>query len=50
MRCLSNHSMKGSIGLAELLALLGLGAPLVKGHHLAQIPQFIWRWIRRKAH
>lgn len=43
VRCLSNHSMKGSIGLAELLALLGLGAPLVEGHHLAQFPQFMRR-------
>ena len=41
--CFGNHSMKGSIALAELLALLGLRAPPVEGHHLAQFPQFVRR-------
>src|SRR5260370_41725388 len=41
--CFGNHSMKGSIALAPLLALLGLRAPPVEGYHLAQFAQFEWR-------
>src|SRR5260370_23548703 len=41
--CFGNHSMKGSIALTELLALLGLRAPPVEGYHLAQFAQFVRR-------
>src|SRR5260370_17275915 len=41
MCCSGNHAMKGSIALAPLLPLLGLCAPLVEGHQLAQFPSFV---------
>ncbi len=41
--CFGNHSMKGGIALAPLLALLVLRAPPVEGHHLAQFAQFVRR-------